>query len=129
MASLRNLLVQIPGHLRPALEELHHTGRQELEAEQDWATCRPLSREPVPPTPPPPSQGSLRVPGFRGAFSRVDGALSALRLLGRGGRSSRKGLMPPSGHSQSLGGCASFHTHSGFRRALRAAQYLSAGGL
>ena len=49
MASLENLLVQIPGHLRPALEELHHTGRQELEAEQGWAACRPLSREPVPP--------------------------------------------------------------------------------
>ena len=82
-----------------------------------------------PPTLPPPSQGSLRVPGFRGAFSRVDRALSALRLLGRGGRSSRKGLMPPSGHGQSLGGCASFHTCSGFTQARRAAQYLSAGGL
>ena len=93
----------------------------------------PTGAAPPPPSahppPPPPSRGSLRVLGSGGTFSRADRALSAPRLLRRGRRSSGKGLMPPSGHGQSLRGCASFHTCSGFRRALRAAQYLSAGGL
>lgn len=133
IASLENLLMQIRGQLRPALGGAlpHRQARIRSGTGLGCVLSVVMGTCPNPPHPlSTPAFARLTAgPWFWGTFSRADRVLSAPRLLCRGRQSSGKGLMPPSGHGQSLGDCASFHTRLGFRRALRAAQYLSAGGL